>query len=64
MSSSQLSQFLDGFETLILFQPFNCQDFHCFWTVWFFGQFIRGQSVTQRSMGREAPRYPPQCPGP
>ena len=29
-----------------------------------FGQFIRGQSVTQRSMGREAPRYPPQYPGP
>ena len=29
-----------------------------------FGQFIREQSVTQRSMGREAPRYPPQCPGP
>ena len=24
--------------------------------------FIRGQSVTQRSIGREAPRYPPQCP--
>ena len=22
-----------------------------------FGQFIRGQSVTQRSMGREAPQY-------
>ena len=29
-----------------------------------FGQFIRGQSVTQRNMGREAPRYPPQYPGP
>ena len=29
-----------------------------------FGQSIRGQSVTQRSMGREAPRYPPQYPGP
>ena len=25
---------------------------------------IRGQSVTQRSMGREAPRYPQQYPGP
>ena len=23
-----------------------------------FGQFIRGQSATQRSMGREAPQYP------
>ena len=29
-----------------------------------FGQFIRGQSVTQRSMGRDAPRYSPQYPGP
>ena len=29
-----------------------------------FGQFIRGQSVTQRSMGREAARYPPQYLGP
>ena len=29
-----------------------------------FVQFIRGQSVTQRSMGCEAPRYPPQYPGP
>ena len=27
-------------------------------------QSIRGQSVTQRSIGREAPRYPPQYPGP
>ena len=25
--------------------------------------FIRGQSVTQRSMGGEAPRYPPHYPG-
>ena len=24
--------------------------------------FIREQSVTQKSMGREAPRYPPQYP--
>ena len=23
-----------------------------------FGQFIRGQSFTQKNMGREAPRYP------
>ena len=29
-----------------------------------FEQFITGQSVTQRRMGREAPRYPPQYPGP
>ena len=29
-----------------------------------FIQFIRGQSVTQRGMGREASRYPPQYPGP
>ena len=28
-----------------------------------FGHFIRGQSVTQRSMGRKAPRYPPQYQG-
>ena len=28
-----------------------------------FGQFIKGQCVTQRSMGRGAPRYPPQDPG-
>ena len=27
-------------------------------------EFIRGQSVTRRSMGREAPRYQPQYPGP
>ena len=32
--------------------------FTVFWT-----KFIGGQSVTQRSMGREAPRYPPQYPG-
>ena len=29
-----------------------------------FEQFITGQSVTQRRMDREAPRYPPQYPGP
>ena len=27
-------------------------------------EFIRGQSVTQGSMGRDAPRYPSQYPGP
>ena len=41
------------------FKPYIFQDFHCFWT-----QFIRGQSIKQRSMGCEAPRYPPQYPGP
>ena len=30
----------------------------------FLDTFIRGQSVSQRSMGREAPRYPTQYPGP
>ena len=30
----------------------------------FFGQFIRGPSVTQRSIGRGAPGYPPQDPRP
>ena len=29
-----------------------------------FGMFIIGQSVTQRSMGGDAPRYPPQYTGP
>ena len=40
------------------FNPLSARNF----TV--FKQFIRGQSVTQRSMGHEAPRYPPQylCP--
>ena len=41
-----------------LFNPLTARIF----TV--FGQFIRGLSVTQRSMGCEAPRYPPQYPGP
>ena len=30
------------------------RDFHCFWTV----LVIRGQSVTQESIGREVPKLP------
>ena len=40
-------------------KSFDCQNFHRFWT-----KFIREQIVTQRSMGHEAPKYPPQYPGP
>ena len=42
--------------SLRTFKPFKCQDF------W----FIRGHKdvVTQRSMGHQAPRYPPRYPGP
>ena len=36
----------------------DCQDFNPF-----FSLFIGGQSITQRSAGRGAPRYPPQNPG-
>ena len=50
---------IDEWKPVFFFQPFNCQDFHYFWTL----DFIGGQSITQRSMGREAPRYPPQYPG-
>ena len=35
-------------------------DFQCFWIFTVFGQFIRGQSVAQRRMDHEAPRYPAQ----
>ena len=49
-----------GDQTQKVFNPLSARIFTVFgrWT------FIRGQSVTQRSMGREAPRYPPQYPGP
>ena len=43
-------------DSILILNPLT--DFHRFWT------FIKGQSVTQRSMGREAPRYPHQYPGP
>ena len=40
----------------LCFNPLAAGTFNVFW-------FIRGQSVTQRSMGRDPPRYPNQDPG-
>ena len=56
-----LNHFCDGIKNHYASLAFNPLLPGCslFWIL-----FIRGQSVTQWSMGREVPRYPPQYPGP
>ena len=48
---------------IISLEPLNCHDM-IFTVFGLFLGFIRGQSVTQRIMSRDALRYPPQDPGP